>query len=166
MAAAVIPGRYWDSNTFLGWLNREPAKVDLCEAVIDTAKAGQCRIVTSALTYAEVYWTKRGVKLSPEQQTEITDLFNYSWIVPVDLDRLTGERARQLMWDFPHIKSWDAVHLASAIGVRTLRHIDCFDTFDGDLINLTGKIANTDLKLAIPDLPSKHPLFSASVVNP
>ena len=164
MASVLIPGRYWDSNTFLGWLNHESGKMDLCEAVIDAAKAGQCRIVTSALTYAEVYWTKRGVKLSPAQQTEITDLFNYSWVVPVDLDRLTAERARQLMWDHPHIKSWDAVHVASTIGVRSLGHIVCFDTFDDDLIKLTGKIAATDLKLAIPDVPPKLPLFTGSVV--
>lgn len=161
-----IPARYWDSNTFLGWLNGEASKYDLCDAVIAEAKAGRWRIATSALTYAEVYWMKRGTKLSATQQTAITDLFGYSWIVPVDLDRMTAELARTIMWKHPQIKSWDAVHVASAVKVRRLRQIECFDTFDGDLIALTGKLDGTDLRLSIPDLPPRFPLLAGmSTVN-
>lgn len=156
----ALPGRYWDSNTFLGWLNGEPSKFDLCDAVIEHAKAGKCRIVTSALTYVEVYWVKRGVKLSAQQQTEILDLFGYSWIVPVELDRMTAEVARMIMWKHPQIKSWDAVHVASAIKARRLGEIECFDTFDGNLSGLSGKLDGTDLRLNLPDLPLAHPLLA------
>ena len=159
-----IPARYWDSNTFLAWLNGEPSKFDLCDAVIAAAKEGNWRIATSALTYVEVYWTKRGVKLAAEQQVAITDLFGYSWIVPVELDRMTAELARAIMWKHPHIKSWDAVHVACAIKVRRLGQVECFDTFDGDLIDLTGKLEGTDLRLSFPDLPLRFPLLTAAGV--
>jgi predicted nucleic acid-binding protein len=158
----TIPARYWDSATFLGWLNQEESKFDLCDSVIAESKEGKWRIVTSALTYAEVYWTKRGVKLSTDQQRAITDLFEYSWIIPVDLDRMTAELARTIMWKHPHIKSWDAVHVACAIKIRRLGQIECFDTFDGDLIGLTGKLDGTDLRLSTPDLPPRFPLLAGT----
>ncbi len=150
----MIPGRYWDSVTFVGWLSQEPDKFDLCEQVIDLAKAGRCRIVTSALTFAEVYWMKRSKKLPPEQQKAITDLFNYSWVIPVELDRPIAEFARQLIWNL-NVKSWDAVHVASAMKARRLGAIDCFDTFDDGLIGLTGRLTDSDLILAKPSFPAR-----------
>ena len=50
--------RYWDSNAFLGWLAEEPDKIDYCRPVIEAAEAGSVRILTSALTIAEVLWIK------------------------------------------------------------------------------------------------------------
>lgn len=66
------------------------------------------------------------------------------------------------MWKHPHIKSWDAVHVACAIKVRRLGQVECFDTFDGDLIALTGKLEGTDLRLSVPDLPPRFPLFAGA----
>lgn len=152
-----LPGRYWDSNTFLGWLNGEPDAFPRCDAVIEAAKAGQCRIATSTLTFAEVYWVKKGPKLLPDQRSTITALFDYSWITPIELDRATAELARSLMFDLPALKSWDAVHVASAIVARRLNVIDCFDTFDEGLVKLTGSLPDSDLILARPDLPTKLP---------
>ena len=50
--------RYWDSNAFLGWLAEEPDKIGHCRPVIEAAEAGNVRILTSALTIAEVLWIK------------------------------------------------------------------------------------------------------------
>ena len=153
----TLPGRYWDSNTFIGWLNGEPDKFQLCDAVIEAAKAGQCRIATSTLTFTEVYWVKKGPKLLTDHRSTITALFDYSWIIPIELDRATAELARNLLFDIATLKSWDAVHVASAIVARRLNAIDCFDTFDDGLIKLTGNLPNSDLILARPNLPLKLP---------
>jgi hypothetical protein len=61
---------YWDSDAFLGWLQEEPGKVELCEGTIDRAKYGEVLIITSALTIAEVLWL-RGGKLIPLTQVAL-----------------------------------------------------------------------------------------------
>jgi predicted nucleic acid-binding protein len=50
--------RYWDSNCFLAWLQEEGDRVRGCGMVIDAAERGKVRIVTSALTLAEVLWLR------------------------------------------------------------------------------------------------------------
>jgi hypothetical protein len=47
MSAELI---YWDSDAFLGWLQNEVGKADLCEGTIKRAEAREVLIVTSALT--------------------------------------------------------------------------------------------------------------------
>ena len=54
----MIPQRYWDSSAFLGWLNRRPERYDLCDQIIADAEASKCQIVTSTITYAEVFYIK------------------------------------------------------------------------------------------------------------
>lgn len=39
---------YWDSDAFLGWLQAEKGKVELCQGTLDRAKAGEVIIFTSA----------------------------------------------------------------------------------------------------------------------
>ena len=55
---------YWDADAFLGWLQEEPGKVELCKGTIQRAEAGEVLIVTSALTIAEVLWRKGGPRSS------------------------------------------------------------------------------------------------------
>jgi predicted nucleic acid-binding protein len=50
--------RYWDSNVFLGWFQRESDKVPFCEPVLQAAAAGELFIVTSVLTLTEVLWLR------------------------------------------------------------------------------------------------------------
>ena len=157
---SVIVGRYWDSATFLAWLNQDESTFPLCDAVIESAKAGQLRIVTSTLTFAEVFWMKRGEKLSQAQRDELVQLFGYSWIVTVELDRPTAEMARRLIWSH-NVKSWDAVHVASALSARKMRAIECFDTFDGGLIKLTGLIPGSDLTFGFPNVTPRLPFSKA-----
>jgi len=58
--------RYWDSDCFLGWLQAEADKERECQDVLEAAKDGRVRIVTSALTIAEVLMVK-GKSLFPRQ---------------------------------------------------------------------------------------------------
>ncbi len=153
------PGRYWDSCTFLKWLNGEDAVHSaICDELIKRAKAGQHRIVTSTLTFAEVYKMKKGPALTAERSKIIRDLFDYSWVVAIELDRQTAEMARDFIWQYG-TRSWDAVHLASAIKARSMKAIDCFDTFDSDLISLNGRVPGTDLLISEPQIGVTLPLF-------
>jgi len=154
--------RYWDSNAFLGWLNREPESVDACDGIIDEAKAGRCEIVTSTFTFAEVFWV-RGVPLKSDQIHAIDQLFRHKWIIPARLDRPTAELARELLQEFAQdddLTPRDSVHLASAIRARKLGGVVCFDTWDKKLHGFTGKLqrvpslnvkdSGSDLVIAIP----------------
>ena len=46
--------RYWDSSVFLGLLNDEPERVNICQGVIEAAERNEVHIVTSAITLVEV----------------------------------------------------------------------------------------------------------------
>ncbi|MGH7057385.1 MAG: hypothetical protein ACREFZ_05795 [Acetobacteraceae bacterium] len=45
---------YWDSDAFLGWLQAEASKAELCRGTLERARAGEVAIVSSTLTLAEV----------------------------------------------------------------------------------------------------------------
>lgn len=146
--------RYWDSNTFLGWLAEEPDKVDLCRPVIEAATAGKLSIITSALTIAEVLWLKGKPKITSEQATQIEAFFRHRWIVVREVDRFIAEAARQLFWD-QNVKPKDAVHLATALAQDV--PIERFDTFDKGLIKLSGKLGHPPLRIGLPNLPARLP---------
>lgn len=152
----MTPGRYWDSATFIGWLKKEPDKFSQCDAVVKACDRGQYRIVTSTLTFAEVHKLKRGPGVSREEQEAVQKFFQRSFIVPYELDRSVADMARELIWTH-NVSSWDAVHVATAIRARGRRLVECFDTFDQPLWDLTGKIPGTDLVLSQPNLPPELP---------
>ena len=138
----LLPQRYWDSNAFLGWLNNEQECFGICNALIEDARSGKHRLVTSTLTYAEVFWIRGGLP-QPHQINAIKALFEHSWIVPAELDHPTADLARELMFEFSRndgLQAKDAVHLATAIRARALGNVECFDTWDGGLANLGGAI--------------------------
>lgn len=160
--------RYWDSNAFLGWLNREQT-FSACDAIINDAKAGRCRIVTSTVTYAEVFWIRGGLPKA-EQVKAIEELLGYSWIIPAELDKPTALLARELLQLFSMndgLKPPDSIHLATAIRARSLGGVQCFDTWDGTLKNLARELHRVEsLKkkdsgadLTIGPSPSRETLF-------
>ncbi len=143
--------RCWDTNCFLGVLKQEPDKESACQAVIREAEAGNLRIVTSALTITEVLWPKgRQLEIPPEQAQEVQDFFEHDWIVVVTVDRPIAERARDLVWNHK-VRPQDAIHVATALD----SHVEQFDTYDGDLISLSGKIGNPPLVIGNPNLPEQ-----------
>jgi predicted nucleic acid-binding protein len=138
--------RYWDSDAFLGWLNKEAGRFAQLDAIIQDAKAGKARIVTSTITYAEVFWI-RGELTDAEKIAAIKELFGYSWVVPAQLDKVTAELARELLFTFGKTERLlpnDAIHLASAIRARVLGGIEHFDTWDRGLIHLAGQLHRVD----------------------
>jgi hypothetical protein len=154
--------RYWDSATFIGWLEAEPDRVSACRPVIVAAQKGEVRIITSALTLTEVLWMKHHPLIPKERASKIHRFFLHEWIIVRDLDRTVAEMARELVWD-RRVKPKDAIHLATALstGVK----VEQFDTFDQELIDLSGKIDDPPLRIGRPNLQESLP-FEANAVEP
>lgn len=177
--------RYWDAAAFLGWLNKEPDRYDICDQILADAEAGKCQIVTSTATFAEVFWHKpappRNIVLpSAAQIVAIKDLFGKSFIVPAELDRPTALLARDLLFTFAQshgLKPMDAIHLATAIKSRARSGLACFDTWDSPLSRLNGELhrveqlqesgAGADLYIGIPTgIAQRLPLTPADTPEP
>jgi predicted nucleic acid-binding protein len=166
--------RYWDSSAFLGWLNKEPETFDVCDQILADAEAGKCQIVTSTVTFAEVFWVKptprAGTLPTADQIRAIKDLFGKSFVIPAELDRLTALLARDLLFTFAQsygLKPMDALHLATAIKSRSRGDVECFDTWDEPLGKLNGQLvkveqlqdkgSGADLYIGIPPISKRLP---------
>lgn len=141
--------RYWDSNLFLCWLNKEQGHHDKCKGVLDLAEKGKIEIVTSALTIAEVIYLKGHPKITKEKSDNIINFFKQDYIILINVDRQIAELARELIWENSSLKPYDATHAASAIYAKVKR----IDTFDDDLIKLDNKIGTPPIRIGQPDVP-------------
>jgi predicted nucleic acid-binding protein len=110
----------------------------MCRAVIDDAGKGAIDIFTSALSLAEVSKQPPGTLGGVDK---IKDFFENDYIVVVQLDRRTGELAREFMQKgYAGLKPLDAVHLASAARAN----VEEMHTFDQKLLDLDEKITKAD----------------------
>lgn len=150
--------RYWDSNCFLCWLKKEPG-YEKCKGVIQKSEQGEIQIITSALTIAEVIYLKPNDKIDRKKSDEIYRFFENEYIIPISVDRFIAEMARELLWDYQALKPKDAIHVASAIRTKTI----IFDTFDGDLIDLSGTIGNPPLIIGEPNIPYQEEMFEEKI---
>jgi hypothetical protein len=146
--------RYWDSNAFLGWLNGEKDKVDSCEGVLNAAEEGRIEIVTSAITLTEVIKLKGEKPIPKDKEQMIRDFFEQPWILVREVDRFIAEDARQLIWAHG-VKPKDAIHLATALRLK----LSTFDTFDEELIALSGRLGNPRLAIGHPSMPHTPDMF-------
>jgi predicted nucleic acid-binding protein len=150
-----LPRRvYWDSCTFLGLLNSEPAKVTACRAVWHESEQKKTLIYTSFFAFAEVIKMKCEAGSKPLDEANdkaIEALFGQSWVRPVVVDERIGVLARRLMRHHTECKKpSDAIHLATALTLN----VDEMHTYDhADLLKLDGKVLRADskpLKICIP----------------
>ena len=151
--------RYWDSNAFLGWLAAEPDKIDRCRRVIESAEAGDMRILTSALTIAEVLWIRGRARIPADSAAKIEAFFRHEWIVVRELDRFIAEEARALVWRH-NVAPKDAVHIATAL--RRDVPIEQLDTFDRKLIGLSGRLGEPPLLIGKPGIGPPLPLLDGN----
>lgn len=70
--------RYWDTDCFLGWLQSESDKEDMCRAVLESAEKGNILIVTSALTIAEVLMLRGRKPISKRDREKVERFFQMS----------------------------------------------------------------------------------------
>lgn len=149
-----MENRYWDSTVFLAWLRPEPDRAERCKGVIKHAEKGELKIVTSAITLAEVIKLKGAPQLKEEQEETIKLFFQNDFISIRNLDHFVAEYARNLIWKYSHLKPKDSIHLATA----HLLKIRYLDTFDDDFTKLDGILTNPPIKIGSPDIGSQEEL--------
>lgn len=151
---AEVEKRYWDSSVFIASIREEPNRADICENIINDARAGRCEIYTSMMTLTEV--VKRRPKenpIDPQTEATITAFFRNTFIKPVPVDFIIATRARRLIWDFPWLGARDALHIATALqlNILVLEHYD-----DDDI----GKVADRVEKEKLTGFPViRHPTW-------
>jgi predicted nucleic acid-binding protein len=139
---------YWDSDAFLGWLQAEPGKDELCAGTLNRADLGEVIIFTSALTIAEVLWM-RGAPMIPQDKADIVrKFFRRSYFRIRNVTRHIAENAQDLVWT-QGIRPKDAIHVATALDA----HAVAMETFDAELIKKSRTIGNPPLLIRRP-LPS------------
>ena len=137
--------RYWDSDCFLGYLNEEEDKVDLCQEVLDEAEKDKILIVTSALTIAEALWLKDGRKIVKEKSEKIRKFFQNDFIDIRNVTREIAQMAQDVVWDHS-IEPKDSIHVATAMKFK----MPLMNSFDGDLLALSGKVGNPLIRIEKP----------------
>lgn len=149
----VTPLHYWDSCTFLAYLKAEADKVDDCVTVLKHAENGNIKIVTSSLTLVEVIKLKKREPISREDEERIRRFFMHKWLILQDVDRKISELARELIWEHG-LQTYDSVHVATAIRAKVSR----IDTFDDQLIKLSGKLGEPNIIIGRPFLSTQTEL--------
>jgi predicted nucleic acid-binding protein len=136
---------YWDSDAFLGWLQEEPGKVELCDGTLTRVTKGEVLIVTSALTIAEVLWM-RGAPMIPVTKAELVrKFFRRSYIRVRNVTRAISEDAQDLVWSHS-IRPKDAIHVATALDAK----VPFLETFDDRLLKQTGTVGDPPLVIRRP----------------
>lgn len=139
--------RYWDSDCFIGWLQDEPDKADLCQKVLHEARLGKISIVTSALTLAEVLVLRGHERISAEKRLLVERFFRSEFILVRSVTRRISEAARELVWE-RGIYPKDAIHVATALDAK----LSTLNTFDRDLIKKSNLVGNPKLVIERPAL--------------
>jgi len=157
--ASPKPKYYWDACIWITLIaDRQSARGEACEYILEQAQAGDCEIWTSSFCLAEVVKRKcdgETVGLPDERDTYFEDLIEQEFIHKVSVDVDVGKVARRLLRRFPSIgKPQDAIHVATCL----LNNVDQLHTYDrDDLLGLDGQLDRLDRqKLTIcapPDRP-------------
>ena len=145
---------YWDSDAFLGWLQNEAGKAELCEGTIKRAEAGEVLIVTSALTITEVLWLRGAPKVSRDKAEILRRFFRRSFIRVRNVTRSVAESAQELVWD-NNIRPKDALHVATALDAKA----SILETFDDGLIGKSDSAGDPPLIVRKPVAPAQGKLL-------
>lgn len=153
---------YWDSCVFISYLNDHPERVPSIKAIWEEASNHKnFEIITSAMSIAEVVWTKTEKltnTLDPTVEMEIKRIW-YSWgIKVVDMNPVILHQARDLMRrttsdGIGGLKPPDAIHLATAMWVdKNLGIVKEIHTYESKWKNSFSTLVG-DLKICEPYKP-------------
>jgi len=122
---------------------------------VQEAMDGTARLFVSTVTIVEVIQTESvgiaPVNIPPDVRQKIIDLFEEPYITPIPLDPARASEARALRWQYPSLRTMDAIELASAVYAR----VDVMYTYDGSgtrrgLISLDGLVGTPPLRIQLP----------------
>ena len=135
---------YWDSGVFLSYLNENPQRLPILEAILDEVeKSKQDKIVTSAITKVEIAWVaheKLNRVLDPQEEERIDSLWNDSSIVEViefndEIALIARSLMREGMLNGWKLRTFDAIQIASAEWVQATElntyNLSDFQKFEG-----------------------------------
>ena len=82
---------------------------------------------------------------------QVISMFDEPYITHILLDPARAAEARELRWEFPWLKTADAIHIASAIYAK----VDMMHTYDGrrkgkGILSLDGTVGNPPLRINVP----------------
>ncbi len=153
--------QYWDSSLFIAWLSNHPQNVSAedmegVRALVRMAMAGQSRIITSQITFAEVLEGK----MTPEAYGTFEKFLKKrnagAVAAHLAVMRLAGNIRSHYVDLKSHganlkvLKAPDATHLATAI----IHKVDVFYTLDSsDFVWLDGDVAGYRLNIKVPPAP-------------
>ena len=144
---------YWDSDAFLGWLQAEPGKVELCAGTLKRASQGEVVILTSALTLAEVLWMRNAPPIPQDKAEIVRKFFRRSYMRVRNVTRAASESAQDLVWT-QGIRPKDAIYVATALDAGAF----ALETFDEGLIGKSGKVGTPPLLIRKPLPPAQNEL--------
>lgn len=141
--------RYWDSNCFLGWFNKEPDKYPKLEPIVALAEAGKIVIVTSTITLVEVFKIKGKPPIQKSDENTIQEFFDQPFISLRDVTPMIGKKARDLLFKYSWLHPYDATHAATALHLS----IPNLDAFDFDILKLNDMPEFASIEVSIPNIP-------------
>lgn len=165
---AIFPKRfYWDSCAWIAFIQQEKTllgdgrtedRESMCRSVLVAAKNQKAEIVTSALTLAEVC---KFPGSASKAAAKFPDFLELDYVLLVPVDRVVGEKARELMQGgIARLKPPDAIHAATAI----IANAEALHTFDDRLLSLDRLLTRADgskLGICKPDAGEPElPLFT------
>lgn len=147
---------YWDSCPFIALIGNDNERREMCRLIMKEAEKGNLRIVTSALTFAEVIRPEPDGEpiLDTEQELQVLQFLGNEYIIVRWVDRQIGNMARQVARQ-TGLKPPDAIHVATALRIEA----NILHTYDRKILNQNGKVG-------IPPLQIEEPQWSVQYEMP
>ena len=149
---------YWDANVFITLISnlgtpQAIADRENCTLIVQSAMDGETQIYTSTLTIAEVLDTQENLTkpVPPNIRQIVRELFEEPYITLIAVDTARTSEARELRWEYPWLRTVDAIHVVSAVYAK----IDEMHTYDGrgskrGILSLNRRVGKPPLKIVVP----------------
>jgi predicted nucleic acid-binding protein len=107
---------YLDSCCYIDWASGKELGAAV-ETWLRAAQAEQVQIYATTLVLAEARGGSRTAP-NPVAEQRIRELLSQPYVVLADVSRRVALQARDLIVDYPKLRGWDAIHMATAIMVK------------------------------------------------
>lgn len=152
---------YWDACPLISYFQQVPEYINALREHVERGKKGQCVIITSTISYAEVYKLPELGGLAIEQSRRILDfLTRNNFVLAWQADRWVCEEAHDIMRLHSGLLPLDAIHLATALQAKC-DYLITTDRKQGrrrGLIPHDGRVGDPPMKIQLPNVGMFLPL--------